>query len=261
MAATLGSSRCYLGPQQQAGLGRRVGVEARVAVQVISRDVEDRGHPGSQRPGCLQLEAGDFQHIKLHRRVQEVEGGLAQVAAHGRPQSARPCHLAQQGGDRAFAIGARDRRYGGLGGTGKEFDVPQDLQAARPGLCQGRLAQGDAGADHQPFGDGEGIRIEAPQKERQVGHFLPRHRQPRRIGPGVGYRHHQPLGTQMAGAGQARLAQSKDQGLGMGSWALGREKGLHQRIFRLANPTSTRMTVMIQNRTMTRGSGQPLSSK
>ena len=33
------------------------------------------------------------------------------------------------------------------------------------------------------------------------------------------------------------------------------------RIFRLARPINTRMTVMIQNRTMTLGSAQPLSSK
>ena len=36
--------------------------------------------------------------------------------------------------------------------------------------------------------------------------------------------------------------------------------GAH-RIFRLARPINTRMTVMIQNRTMTFGSAQPLSSK
>src|SRR5690606_27070708 len=35
----------------------------------------------------------------------------------------------------------------------------------------------------------------------------------------------------------------------------------HQRIFRLARPTSTRVTVVIQKRTMTFGSAQPLSSK
>ncbi len=33
------------------------------------------------------------------------------------------------------------------------------------------------------------------------------------------------------------------------------------RILRVARPTSTRITVMIQNRTMIFGSGQPLSSK
>jgi pimeloyl-ACP methyl ester carboxylesterase len=35
----------------------------------------------------------------------------------------------------------------------------------------------------------------------------------------------------------------------------------HQRIFKLASPTNTRITVMIQNRTITLGSAQPLSSK
>ena len=35
----------------------------------------------------------------------------------------------------------------------------------------------------------------------------------------------------------------------------------HQRTFRLASPTSTSTTVMIQKRTITRGSGQPFNSK
>jgi hypothetical protein len=35
----------------------------------------------------------------------------------------------------------------------------------------------------------------------------------------------------------------------------------HQRIFKLANPINTKITVMIQKRTITLGSGQPLSSK
>ena len=35
----------------------------------------------------------------------------------------------------------------------------------------------------------------------------------------------------------------------------------HQRTFNVARPTSTSTTLMIQNRTITRGSGQPLSSK
>ena len=40
-----------------------------------------------------------------------------------------------------------------------------------------------------------------------------------------------------------------------------REPGRHQRIFNVARPTSTRITEMIQNRTITRGSGQPFNSK
>ena len=35
----------------------------------------------------------------------------------------------------------------------------------------------------------------------------------------------------------------------------------HQRIFKLASPTKTKITVMIQKRTITFGSAQPLSSK
>src|SRR5690606_40106958 len=38
-------------------------------------------------------------------------------------------------------------------------------------------------------------------------------------------------------------------------------KVVHQRTFNVARPTSTRITEMIQKRTITRGSGQPFSSK
>src|SRR3546814_806195 len=43
--------------------------------------------------------------------------------------------------------------------------------------------------------------------------------------------------------------------------AVGMHAGVHQRTFNVARPISTSTTEMIQKRTITRGSGQPLSSK
>ena len=40
-----------------------------------------------------------------------------------------------------------------------------------------------------------------------------------------------------------------------------RNRSWHQRSFKVARPSRTSMTVTIQKRTITRGSGQPLSSK
>src|SRR3546814_5867091 len=47
----------------------------------------------------------------------------------------------------------------------------------------------------------------------------------------------------------------------VGVAAVGMHAGVHQRTFNVARPISTSTTAMIQKRTITRGSGQPLSSK
>ena len=232
---------------------------------MIGGDVQDRGHPRAQGPGRLQLEAGDFQDVELDPGIQEIQGGLPQVATHRRPQPTCPGHLADQGRDRALAVGAGDGDDGGLGGAGKELDVAHHLQTAPQGDRQALVAHGNARTDDQAFGRRQGRRVEVPQEEGQVRHLFSRRLQPRGLGPGVGHRHGHALGPEIAGAGQARLAEPQDQGLGLGRLrrgvALGVEDTFHQRILRLASPTRTRMTLRIQKRTMTRGSGQPLSSK
>ena len=63
------------------------------------------------------------------------------------------------------------------------------------------------------------------------------------------------VALQVARNRQARCTEANDEIL-----AICRRHCAH-RIFRLASPIKTRMTVMIQNRTMTLGSAQPFSSK
>ena len=74
--------------------------------------------------------------------IQQIQGGLPQVATHRRPQPTRPRHLADQGRDRALAVGAGDGDDGGLGGAGKEFDVAHHLQTAPQGDRQALVAHG-----------------------------------------------------------------------------------------------------------------------
>jgi len=71
-------------------------------------------------------------------------------------------------------------------------------------------------------------------------------------------------------AGHARASEADHDVLGLGvpepaaltrSSLVNHARGHGQRIFSVASPARTRTTVMTQKRTMTRGSGQPLSSK
>src|SRR5207342_277302 len=72
-----------------------------------------------------------------------------------------------------------------------------------------------------------------------------------------GDHHHAHAGERDGRAHQPRVEAAFD---GVESCRLARGVG-HQRTFNVAKPTSTRITEMIQKRTITRGSGQPLSSK
>ena len=119
-----------------------------------------------------------------------------------------------------------------------------------------RLPDRDTGAHHQPGGRSEDLGLEAPQEDWQIGHLQVNLLQTRWFFTTVGDRELHPEPVQITGAGEPGLAETDDQRLSGLQFSV-----IHQRIFRLARPISTSTTVMIQKRTMTRGSGQPLSSK
>ena len=219
----------HLGPPEQTGLGRRVGLQAGVAIEVIGRDVEDRGHPWPQGPGGLQLKARQLKDIELDGGIEELQGRFAQIAAHGGTQPAGPGHLPHQGGDRALAVGAGDGHHRGLDRPGEELDIPHHLNPAANGRRQAGVAEGDARADDQALGHGQGRGVKVPEEERQVRQFLPHRRQPRGLGTAIGHRHRDALGMQPAGAGEARLAQAQDQGLGLAPGA-GRAVGMMEQV-------------------------------
>ena len=182
---------------------------------MIGRDVEDRGHPRPQGPGGLQLKAGQLQDVEFDGGVEQFQGRFAQIAAHSGAQPAGPGHLPHQGSDCAFAIGAGDGHHRGLDRPGEKFDIPHHLDPAADGRCQTGVAEGDARADDQALGHGQGRRVKVAEEERQVRQFFPHRRQPRGMGTAVGHRHRYALGMQVAGTGEARLAQSQDKGLGL----------------------------------------------
>ena len=78
----------------------------------------------------------------------------------------------------------------------------------------------------------------------------------RRRGAAVGDRDAKAAALQVARHGQARAAHADDHGVRRGLCGL-----RAHRSFSVARPASTRMKLMIQKRTITFGSAQPLSSK
>ena len=66
---------------ENALLRGRVCVHAGIAVEVVWRDVEDRGDVGAEVQHDIELEARELEHIKHGIGVQQLERGHAEVAA------------------------------------------------------------------------------------------------------------------------------------------------------------------------------------
>src|SRR5690606_18446551 len=75
------------------------------------------------------------------------------------------------------------------------------------------------------------------------------------------HHHHAQRRQRHRGADQTRVVAPVDVVDAGGLARLRAVEAFHHRTFSVASPTSTRITEMIQKRTITRGSGQPLSSK
>ena len=232
---------------------------------MIGRDIEHHGGIGAQARHRLQLEAGEFDHIAFNVRRQQIEHRLAEIAADRHPLSGQTRHECDQGRHGALAVGAGDGAQGRLDLAREEFDVADRRHAARDRLPDQRLGERHAGADHEFGGRREHVRVEAADEDRDLGQLRLEHVQTGRPFAAVGHGHTHAARAQMARAGQPRLAQTHDQGLGLrrarAVGGCGRRRHDVHRIFRLARPISTSTTVMIQKRTMTRGSGQPCNSK
>ncbi len=247
---------------EDARLGGGIVLEGVVAVEVVGRDVEHARHRRVQRVGGLELVARQLEHVEVgHRAFEQVEGRFAEVAARNRAAARRVRELGQQRRDRALAVGAGDRGDRRLRLTGEQLDVPDHRQAAAGGRDRDRLAQRQSRRDHhlrdaveQGFTESAGVQF-------GVRHLLAQRRRTRRLGTRVRHAHREPLAAQVARAGQPGAAEPEHQraaaGFERGEVAL----GVVHRSFSVARPTSTRITVMIQKRTITFGSAQPLSSK
>ncbi len=244
-----------LGMGVDARLGRGVALDRAVAVEMIGRDVEDGRRRQLQRLGGLELEAGQLQHVELGLRVEQVQRRRAEVAADAGAQAGGQRHLADQGGDGALAVAAGDADHRRRGGAGEQLDVAEDrdpglLQCGDEGIVQ-RHTRRDHGAGvlrPGPWG------VEAAEME-----LARRHRRAHRLDAGgrgtrIGQHQRRAGARQVARGGGAGLAQSDHQHLASV------EGQAHQRTLSVERPTSTRIRVMIQKRTMILGSGQPFSS-
>ena len=226
-----------------------VGFDRIVPVHVVSGNVKHDRALQLQRGGGLQLEARQFQHVQIgNRLIEQVKSGLAEVAARQHLSSGRSRHVRDHAGNRALAIRAGDADHRGPDRTGEQFDVTEDLNATLARALGDRLLQRDPGRHQQLRGAVQQRQIEAAQSKVELlrqraqrgksGRILARIRRTDR---------NTPL-REVAYARGARLSETHDD-------------AVHQRIFKVARPARTNTKLMIQKRTITRGSGQPLSSK
>ena len=221
---------------------------------MVGRDVEQHRNFGGQLCRALQLEAGQFQDVDIGRIVvEEIKRRLAEIAACKHRATVCFAHVVKQRRHRTFAVRARDRNKGLPGIAREQLDVRDNFELLLTRLFEQRMAVRNAGRRDDArdifrqrvlteldFSVGPDV-IEFVETGRRLTTV-------EEYGVDV-------IALQVTRDRQAGGAEAHDQILvtcGL--------RGAH-RIFRLARPISTRMTVIIQNRTMTLGSAQPLSSK
>jgi hypothetical protein len=127
------------------GLGRSVGIDIGVTIQVIWRYVQDRRGCKAQRPGRLQLVAGKFQHIQICRRpLQQVQGRRGEVSAGAGHAPGLLRHARDQCGDGALAIGAGNTHHRTRATAREQFDIADHRLAQMTGSDKERVGQRQA---------------------------------------------------------------------------------------------------------------------
>ena len=98
---------------EDACLGPRVILEARMAVEVVGREVEEHGHAGMEGLGAFELEARDLEDEDglARRPLHEAGHRGADVAAHAHVLARLLQHRAQRRRRRRLALGAGDRGH------------------------------------------------------------------------------------------------------------------------------------------------------
>ncbi len=223
---------------------------------MVFADVQAGRHLGVQALGGFQLKARQLEHVELNAVVQQIQRWRTQVAANRDTPPCRQRHLADQRGHGALGIRAGDRNDRCLGFPGEQVDVAGQLHTARGGRLQCGRADRQPGADDQLAGAAEEVDVQLAATHLDLRILRGQGGQLRRVGARVGHRKRQTAARQMANHGEAALAEADND-----AELVGCDEHVVHLSFSVARPTSTRITVMIQKRTMTRGSGQPLSSK
>ena len=184
-------------------LGGGIARHARVAVEVIGADVQDRRGAAVQCGRGLELKARQLQHVQLGALGEQIERRLAQVAAgaHAHPGALR--HARHERGDGALAVGAGDADHRCIDRAREQLDVAHDREPAAARLGKERLGERHPGGrDHahraleegriEPAGAHRNPRIERAQGGKlrggraRIGHReapaaqpqMPRARQP-----------------------------------------------------------------------------------
>ncbi len=242
-------------PLEDARLRGRVFREIPVAVEVIGRDVQHGGRLELQRVRGLELVGGQLEHVHRGRRAgEQVERGLAEVAADPRLDPGCPRELADERRDRALAVGARDADDPPARLAREQLDVADEVEASCRSLAQQRLGERHARRHHDLFRALEHRGVETAERSDRVGHEAAQFRESRRLLARVG--HDEPMAArgEVPGCRHAGAAEAHDHAMRSGDGLL------HQRSFKVASPMRTSMKEMIQKRTITLGSAQPFSS-
>ena len=242
--------------------GLVVGGHAAVPVQVIGADIQHGRHSESELTRSLQLKAGELQHVELALRCQQIQRRDAEIAAHARVEPRVPRHAPHQFGDGGLGVRPRDAndRRGSL--AHKQVDIAQDVHPGLPGGGQQRVVQGDSRAHHEFGSLRDDIGGIEPRVYRHVRHLAAQLLQARGRCSGIHHAEGQAEAVQVPGAGQTGHAQADHHPVCAACYKVLCHGRLHpaHRNFSVASPNRTSMTVMIQKRTITRGSGHPLSS-
>ena len=177
----------------------------------------------------------------------------------------RSAHVIKQRRHGALAVRSCHTNERSLRFTREQLDIRNDFEPRIACRLDERIVVGNAGrSDHAPDVCGE---FAAAELAFRVGPKLIEFLETRWLLAAVEEHGLPPRSLQVSCDGQPGCAQPKHEVLLPGLW-LGRGFRfcflfLHRahRIFRLAKPINTRMTVIIQKRTMTFGSAHPFSSK
>ena len=199
---------------EEAALGREIAAGARVAIQVVGREVRQHRHVGGQRARKLGLVGRQLQHdhVALLRGV-EIQHPASDIARQMRPAPRPGQHVVQQRRGRGLAVRAGDRDHLRRGpvmaqGAEEQAHVVVHRHAGRVGGGDGRMRRGiemrDAGARDQTVDILQRARAgEVAQREAfRLGRLAP-------TGPVVPGQHRRAPGPQRPRRREARTAQAE----------------------------------------------------
>jgi hypothetical protein len=132
-------------------LGRNVGVEAGMPVEVVGGSVEEHRHPGAEPLREAELEGGNLGHDHVDGVVDRVDERAADVAGGNDLHARRSEDLRNEGGDRCLPVRARDGDECPAqvpGRRGRQLDLGQDRDARPFRQPVDRMRLGYAGAGH-----------------------------------------------------------------------------------------------------------------